>query len=159
MLSNKVLRFLVCVLLSVHVSTPYVIMGLIHASTVCSAASVFLLISCKWSSRLFLMFMVSPRYLYWTHGSMCMSLIPRECSSFLDLFLGLPVVMVCDLFFPFCFLYFSAISSVISSSVFWSFMLSVIIAMSSTHRRLVELGSMMDSFSCFAVCISCLFLP
>ena len=171
MLSSRVLSVLFCVLLSVHFSAPYVIMGMIHASsrvhivwswiplkfsspainrTVCNAALVFLLISCMWLSRLFLVFMISPRYLYWAHGSMCISLIPRVGSLFLDFLM----VMVCDLFFPNCILYLLAVSSVIFTSVFWSLMLSVIISTSSTHSRQVELGLMVDSFSCFAFWIS-----
>ena len=83
-LSRIVFNLFICVLFISHVSALYVIIGIMHVSSrvhivyiciplklssvamysiVCSAASVFCSIPFMWSSMLFFVFMVSPRYL------------------------------------------------------------------------------------------------
>ena len=73
--------------------------------------------------------------------SVCASCFLPICSSFV-------------LFSPNLILYLSAISSVICSMVFWSFMLFVMIATSSTHSRHFDSGSIFICCVSFLSCIS-----
>ena len=64
-------------------------------------------------------------------------------SLMVELVLSLPIISSLDFSWPNCILYLLAVLFVIDSRVCWSSMLLVMIATSSTHRRHVELMSIL----------------
>ena len=169
-LSRILFSFSFWLLLFSQVSHPLVIIGIMQVSRIvhivsicialkfsspaiknvdCRAASVSFSISSMCLLILFLLLMISPRYLYWSVGLIIMlSVLSSIGSCFV------PIVSVLDFSCPNCILYLLAVSSVIFSSIFWSSMLLVISATSSTQRRHVESSSILLSGLCFAIMIS-----